>query len=75
MAAAVPGNLLKGSSMTLTQRVTELAGRGIDMATMTMVFRSEGISDADIADAYEEVALYSSTEVERGTYYMRLDNA
>lgn len=57
--------------MTLTQRISEMAGRGVDIATITLVLRSEGISDEGIAQAYDEVAAVSETEIVGGSYFIR----
>lgn len=72
------GSIPTGSTLgvimeTLRERVYRLSAFGVEMETMTMVFRSEGISDTDIEDAYSYMATLGPTEVNRGQYYMRIE--
>lgn len=63
--------------MSLTDDVERLSRAGVDMATMTIVFRSDGISRNEIRNAYDEVLHSGRFElvVEKGTpYYRPLDN-
>lgn len=56
----------------LLERVIHLAANGVDIETMTMVFRSEGYHDEEISEAYTTVGGFSTTEAIRGQYYLRL---
>jgi hypothetical protein len=58
--------------MTIQERVVRLAEQGIDMEIITMVLRSEGVPDNDIADAYDYMATVGPTEVIKGQYYMKI---
>ena len=49
-----------------------MARNGVDIATMTMVLRSEHYDDESIREAYQEVSTYSITEDVRGSYYIVL---
>lgn len=56
----------------LLERVINLSANGVDIETMTMVFRSEGYHDEEIAEAYGTIGGFSTTEAVRGQYYFRL---
>lgn len=58
--------------MTTRERVYRLCEQGIEMEVITMVLRSEGIDDSEIADAYGYMATLGPTEVVKGQYYMRI---
>jgi hypothetical protein len=57
---------------TLRERVLRLSLQGVDMETMTIVFRSEGFSDEDVSDAYGYMATLGPTVSDKGQYYMRI---
>lgn len=58
--------------MTTTQRVIAWAEQGVDIELMTIILRSEGVSDSEIRAGYDEVSSLSTTEIVRGQYYIRL---
>lgn len=55
----------------LSHRVLIMSAQGVDIEMMTMVFRSEGFSDTEIAAAYDTAAESTTTEVVRGQFYIR----
>lgn len=60
-------------NICLPDHILDLARRGVDIETITMVLRSMDFQDSEIALAYDEVSEVTSTEVVRGQYYIRLD--
>lgn len=58
--------------MTTQERVIRLCEQGIDMQLITLVLRSEGIPDAEIAQAYDHMASLGPTEIVGGHHYMRI---
>jgi len=58
----------------LHERVYRLCQQGVDMEIITMVLRSEGVSDTDIANAYDYMATLGGTEIVKGQYYMLVDS-
>lgn len=58
--------------MTTIDRVYRLCEQGVDMEIITMVLRSEGVDDTEIAEAYGHMATLGPTEIVRGQYYMRV---
>lgn len=54
----------------LVEWILEMAAQDVPIDVMTMIARSDGYDDADIAEAYDEVAEYTSTEIIRGQYYI-----
>lgn len=49
--------------MTILERITAMADQGISVDVITMVFRSEGALDADIAACYNSLAQSGRYEV------------
>ena len=41
--------------MSVYDRVVEMSTAGIDVQVMTIIFRSEGIADAEVAEAYAQM--------------------
>lgn len=60
--------------MTIQERVIDLSRAGIDMEIITMVLRSEGVNDSEIAQAYDHMATLGSTETVKGQFYMRINS-
>lgn len=56
--------------MTIAERIHRMSLQGVDIETITMVLRSEGITDADIRAGYSEVSGFTNTQVIRGQYYI-----
>ena len=54
----------------LSERVRDLFTRGVDMATVTIVLRSEGY-DREITEAYQEVCPTMELVIEKGLYFYR----
>ena len=57
--------------MTITERILHLSGLGADIEMITMILRSEGITDSEIRAGYDEVSSSTDTEIIRGQYYIR----
>jgi hypothetical protein len=55
----------------LVEWILEMAAQDVPMDVMTAVARSDGYDDSDIAEAYDEVAQYTSTEIVGGQFYIR----
>lgn len=58
---------------TIGERVIRLSTAGVDMEMITMILRSDGIPDSEIANAYDHMATLGETEIVKGQYYMKVD--
>lgn len=56
--------------MTISERIHGLSLAGVDIETITMVLRSEGVPDSDIEAGYQDVSRYTNTEIRRGQFYI-----
>lgn len=64
-------SILGGEDMTIAERILHLSGLGADIEMITMILRSEGITDSDIRAGYDEVASHTDVEIIRGQFYIR----